>query len=392
MKIVHLADLHIGKRVNEISMLAEQRQILQQILTAVQQEQPQAALLAGDIYDKPAPPAEAVQLCDWFLTKLAALVPAVLIIPGNHDSAERLAFAAGLLHEQGVYIAPPFNGQVQRIELADEFGPVDFYLLPFLKPSSVRRALAAATDENPPDLADYNEAVGLVMRQVNANLRPRPARNILMAHQLITGASVCESDELAVGGLDNVDVSWFADFDYVALGHLHSAQQVSASRPAMRYCGSPLKYSFSEARQKKALTMLEIDGSGQVQLQTMPLQPIHDLREIKGAFAQLTAPDFLQTQACEDYLHITLTDEHDVPDAVLRLRQFYPNLMKLDYDNQRTRASQRLTMAATAAGNLAELGPLRLFSDFYEQQNNQQLDVEQETFLRQLIEEIWDNK
>ena len=392
MKILHLADLHIGKRVNEISMLTEQRHILQQILTIVQREQPQAALLAGDIYDKTMPAAEAVQLCDWFLTRLSALVPAVLIIPGNHDSAERLAFAAGLLQEQGVYIAQPFAGQVQRVELADEFGPVDFYLLPFLKPAIVRRAFTQPETEAPPDLADYNEAVGLVMQQVNAQLRPRPVRNILLAHQLITGAVVCDSDELAIGGLDNVDVSWFADFDYVALGHLHSAQQVRPKQPAMRYCGSPLKYSFSEARQKKSLTLLEIDGDGQVQLQTTPLNPLHDLREIKGAFANLTAPDFLAAQDCADYLHITLTDEHDIPDAVLRLRQYYPNLMKLDYDNQRTRSNQRLALSAAAAESLVELGPFKLVSDFYEQQNNQRLDAEQEKFLQQLIEEIWDNK
>lgn len=392
MKIVHLADLHIGKRVNEISMLEEQRHILQQILAAVQQEQPQAALLAGDIYDKTTPTAEAVQLCDWFLTRLAALTPAVLIIPGNHDSAERLAFAAGLLREQGVYIARPYAGEVQRVELADEFGPVDFYLLPFLKPATVRRSLTQTETGELPDLRDYNEAVGLVMQQVNARLRPRPVRNVLLAHQLITGAAVCDSDELAIGGLDNVDVDWFAGFDYVALGHLHSAQQIRPQQPLIRYCGSPLKYSFSEARQKKSLSLLTIDGEGMVQLQTLPLRPLHDLREIRGSFEQLTAPDFQQKQACEDYLHITLTDEQDVPDAVLRLRQFYPNLMKLDYDNRRTRANQRLTLAANAAGNLAKLGPFKLFSDFYEQQNNQRLDEEQEQFLHSLIEEIWDNK
>lgn len=391
MKMLHLADLHIGKRVNEFSMLNDQRYILEQILTAVRAAKPQAALLAGDIYDKSTPAAEAVQLCDWFLTQLAAAVPAVLIIPGNHDSAERLAFAASLLQGQGVYIAKPFadteQGQVQRVELHDEFGPVDFYLLPFLKPALVRRALDADADV---DLSDYNRAVGLVMQQVQARLRPRPVRNVLLAHQLITGAAVCDSDELAIGGLDNVDVGWFAGFDYVALGHLHSPQRVQSQQdgqPLICYAGSPLKYSFSEARQQKSISLPEIDAAGQVRLNSLPLKPLHDLREIKGEFARLTAADWRHTQDCEDYLHITLTDELDVPDAVLRLRQFYPNLMKLDYDNRRTRSSQRLLLTAPT-----EQDPLKLFSDFYEQQNNQRLDDEQEQFLRQLIGEIWDKK
>ena len=368
MRFLHLADLHIGKKVNGFSML--EWHVLGQIIDMVRQEQPRAVLLAGDIYDKPQPAAEAVTLCDWFLTELAATGAVILAIPGNHDSAERLAFAAGLLRGGGIYIARPFAGMPERVELQDEFGTVDFWLLPFLKPAQVRRCFP---DE---ELANYNDAVGRVMQEVH--LTPG-RRSVLLMHQLITGAAVCDSEELAVGGLDNVDVGWFADFDYVALGHLHSAQQVS--RPAMRYAGSPLKYSFSEARQKKSAALVDMAADGTVQVSLLPLSPLHDLREVRGSFAEMIA-----APPSEDYLHVTLTDEEDVLGALPRLRQVYPNLMKLDYDNCRTREQRREELAAEVAGR----SPLELFAEFYERQNNRRLSEGQQVLLRGLLEEIWD--
>lgn len=371
MKFLHLADLHIGKRVNEFSLLADQRAVLRQILACAEDEQPQAALLCGDIYDKPLPSAEAVQLFDWFLTELAALCPNILIIPGNHDSAERLAFAAAMLKRQGVYLAGPFNGEVERVRLTDEFGPVDFWLLPFVKPLQVRRCY-----EDAAEIGTYDEAVARIMREV----RPTEnVRSVLLAHQFLTGAQTSESEELAIGGLDNVSAAHFAAFDYVALGHLHRAQQVG--RAEVRYAGTPLKYSFSEAGDEKSLTVVQLGAGGEVTLRLLPLCPPHDMREIRGSFAEVMA------ESSEDYLHITLTDEEDVLDAPARLRRNYPNLMKLDYDNRRTRERRK-----AGGGALLNKTPLELFGEFYQQRNNQPLKEEQRRLLQELIEEIWEDE
>lgn len=379
MKLLHLADLHLGKRVNEIPMLAEQENACRQILAIAREEKPQAALLAGDIYDKPTPAAEAVQLFDWFLTELAGIVPSVLIIAGNHDGAERLAFAAQMLNRQGVYIAPPFRGEVTRVELADEFGAVDFWLLPFVKPLTVRRCYDDAAN-----VADYDAAVARIMQEVHFR---EGVRNVLLAHQLITGSQTCDSEELAIGGLDNVDAARFAAFDYVALGHLHGAQRAGGFAK-MRYAGSPLKYSFSEARQAKSVTLVDLAADGGVSIDTRPITPLHDMREMRGSFAELTDPAYVaaQGEAAADYLHIVLTDAADVLDAALRLNQAYPNLMKLDYDNARTRAEQAPLLAAQPEGKR----PLELFEEFYRAQTAQELTDEQRKLLTHLIEEIWE--
>lgn len=372
MKFLHLADLHIGKRVNGFSMLQEQEHILRQILICVEEEQPQAVLLCGDIYDKPLPPTEAVQLFDRFLTELAEHCPSVLIIPGNHDSAERLAFAADMLKSRGVYLAKPFEGSPECVRLCDEFGAVDFWLLPFVKPVQVRRCY-----EDGEDIATYDDAVARIMRDFAPN---EGARNVLLAHQLLTGATTCESEELAIGGLDNVSAAHFDVFDYVALGHLHGAQRVG--REEVRYAGSPLKYSFSEVNQRKSVMMVEMDGEGRVALKPVPLCPLHDMREIRGSFAELYG-----AEGSEDYLHITLTDEEDVMNAVGLLEQKYPNLMKLDYDNRRTRERREPGQAAEVTKS-----PLELFEEFYRRQNNQELKEEQRDLLRHLIEEIWEDE
>lgn len=372
MKFIHLADLHIGKRVNGFSMIEEQAHILQQILGYVDEKKPQIALLCGDIYDKPQPPEEAVQLFDSFLTGLAEKVAAVFIIPGNHDSAERLAFAADMLKRQGVYLARPFAGEVERVQMQDEAGVVNIWLLPFVKPVLVRRCY-----DDVEGLATYDDAVARIMRDVNL---PEGERNILLAHQFLTGAATCESEELAIGGLDNISAGHFAAFDYVALGHLHGAQQVA--RPVVRYAGSPLKYSFSEARQKKSVVLGEMDGAGNVAVELLPLTPINDMREIRGAFdeVRVLAPG-------NDYVHITLTDEEDVFNAQARLEQVFPNLMKLDYDNRRTAAAEVPLEPAQV-----KLSPMDLFEEFYRRQNNQELSEEQRKFLLGLMEEIWEGE
>ena len=374
MRFLHLSDLHLGKRVCEFSMLDDQRYILEEILSLLDTHPVDAVLLAGDLYDKPVPPAEAVRLLDWFLTELADRKLPVFAISGNHDSAERVAFGAHLLAESQVYVSPVFEGAPAPIPLTDAYGPVDIYLLPFLKPAMVRPIYP---DE---PIESYSDALGCVLRRC----APDPARrSVLVAHQFVAGAAACESEEPSVGGLDCVDAALFDGFDYVALGHLHSPQKVG--RDTLRYCGTPLKYSFSEAHQHKSATFVELGSKGEVTLTTAPLTPKHDLRELRGSYMELTDRRSYAGTATDDYLHITLTDEQDVPDALARLRVIYPNLMRLDYDNLRTRTQADLD----APAQTEQKTPLEHFAAFYELQNNQPLSTEQAAFCQQLIETLW---
>ena len=374
LRFAHLSDLHLGKRVCEFSMLEDQRYILEEILTLLDETPVDGVLLAGDLYDKPVPPAEAVRLLDWFLTQLAARKLPVFAISGNHDSADRVAFGSALLADSRVYVSPVFTGAPQPIPLQDAHGTVDVYLLPFLKPAMVRHVWP---DE---PIESYNDALACVLRHCT----PDPGhRSLLVAHQFVAGAAACESEEPSVGGLDCVDAALFDAFDYVALGHLHSPQKVG--RDTLRYCGTPLKYSFSEAHQHKSITFVDLGEKGCVDISTAPLTPLHDLREVRGSYLELTDRRTYEGTATDDYLHITLTDEQDVPDALAKLRLIYPNLMRLDYDNLRTREDQEITAPERAES----ITPLEHFSAFYQLQNNQPLTAAQAAFCQQLIEEIW---
>ena len=374
MKLFHLSDLHLGKRVNGFSMLEDQCHILTQILALADSEQPDGILIAGDVYDKSVPGTEAVRLFDDFLYALAQRKIPTFVISGNHDSPERLAFGGRLMGDSGIYLSPVYDGNILPIRLTDAFGPVDFYLLPFVKPAHVRRYFP---DE---DIESYTDALACAIRALH--LDPT-ARNILVTHQFVTGAARSDSEEISVGGTDNVALSVFDDFDYVALGHIHGPQTLAENR--VRYCGTPLKYSFSEAKHQKSVTVVELAEKGSVTLHTLPLTPLHDLRELKGSYADITYKPNWENTATDDYLHITLTDEEDVPDALTKLRIIYPNLMKLDYDNQRTRTQATLeidTEAETA-------DPLTLLHRFYTQQNNQPLSDDQRALAQSLIESIW---
>ena len=450
MKFIHLADLHIGKRVNAFPMLEDQRYILKQILTILREERPDGGvILAGDIYDKAIPSAEAVELFDEFLTQLAALRLRVFIIAGNHDSPERIAFGNRLMDRSGIYLSPVYDGHVKRITCPDSAAsvtlsaanavglnagthsvasastsaaastcpPVDVYLLPFLKPANVRRFYPEETIES------YTDA----MRVAIAHMDIDPThRNLLVTHQFVTGASRSDSEDISVGGSDNVDASVFAPFDYVALGHLHGPQQVrfqpapeedasdqdatpatsSTDRsespastvgnttvgPLIRYAGTPLKYSFSEARHHKSVTVVEIgekkaDGVVDVCIGTRELRPLHDMREIHGSYEELTLRTNYEGTATDDYIHATLTDEIEIPDAARHLQVIYPNLMKLDYDNARTRGqgSERLELE-----QLEEKSPLDLFSELFEKQNHKEMTEEQARYVQAQMEKIWE--
>lgn len=376
MKLMHLSDLHLGKRVHEVSMLPDQVYILNQILDCIDTERPDALLICGDVYDKSIPSGEAVAVFDDFLCSLAQRELPVFIISGNHDSPERLAFGGRLMEPSGIHLSPVYNGSIEPITLRDEFGPVHFWLLPFLKPSHVRRFFP---EEAPGNLSD---ALRLVIGKMPLN---RQERNVLLTHQFVAGAATCESEEISIGGTDCVDAEIFSDFDYTALGHLHSPQNVLSSR--IRYCGTPLKYSFSEALHHKSITVVHLGEKGTLDISLLPLTPLHDLREIRGTYQEVTARSFYVNTPTEDYLRITLTDEEDVPEAMGRLRTIYPNLLALRYDNTRTRSGAVIE----AAADVQRKSPLELFGELYEKQNNQPLSDVQRTYLLGLMESIWED-
>lgn len=372
MKLFHLSDLHIGKRVNEFSMIEDQKYILTQILYAADQEKPDGILISGDVYDRTIPTAEAVQVFDAFLTRLSEQKIPAFIISGNHDSAERLAFGSSLMGKSGIYFSKVYDGTVEKIPMQDAYGTVWIYLLPFLRPSTIRHALPERAEE----VQSAADAVRIALEQTKIDEKER---NVLLAHQFVTGAKRCDAEELQVGDVDQIPAELFASFDYVALGHIHSPQKVG--RETVRYCGAPLKYSFSEAGQEKSITVVELKEKGSVDLRTIPLKPLHDLRKIRGTYLEVTAKSFYENRDCEDYLQVTLTDEEDVPDGMAKLRTIYPNLMRLEYDNKRTRSNAEVR----AAERVEEKSELELFQEFYELQNNQSMTEVQEQFVEELL-------
>lgn len=374
MKFLHLADLHLGKRVNGFSMLEDQAHILRQILAILDDEQPDGVLIAGDVYDKSVPSVEAVELLDGFLTELRARGVPVLLISGNHDSPERLAFGGRVMDSCGIHISPVYDGALAPVTLQDAFGPVHVWLLPFVKPAHVRRWFPDA------DIESYTDAMAEAVAHMDIDTA---ARNVLVTHQFVTGGTCSGSEELSVGGTDNVDSGVFAPFDYVALGHLHGAQHIG--RETIRYAGSPLKYSFSEARQHKSVTVVTLGEKGDVQVRTVALTPLRELREIRGSYNELTARSFYEhTTYRSDYLHLILTDEQDVFDAMSRLRTIYPYLMTLDYDNARTRAAGGMSVPAETERRT----PLELFEALYQRQNHQPMSEVQREYIAQLMEQI----
>ncbi len=377
MKFAHLSDLHIGKRVYEYSMIEDQRHILAQILDKIVSKKAEAVIIAGDVYDKSVPSAEAVELFDDFLVKLSKKGLPTFVISGNHDSPERIAFGGRLMTESKVYMSPVYDGKVEPVRVYDDRGEINIYMLPFVKPVHVRNIFP---DE---EIATYTDALRVAIDKMNID---KTKRNILVTHQFVTGADRTESEEISVGGTDNVDVTVFDGIDYVALGHIHRAQR--CSKDTVRYSGTPLKYSFSESRDEKSITFVDIGEKGNVVLEFEPLTPLRDMKELKGTYNELMSKNFYEgTTYKKDYVHITLTDEEDVPDAIGRLRTVYKNLMRLDYDNARTKKNEIINSDFDAE----KLTPMELFSQFFELQNNKALSDVQKDHLERLIEEVWAN-
>lgn len=376
MKLIHLSDLHLGKRVDRFSMIEDQKYILNRILNIIDDEAPDAVIIAGDVYDKSVPSAEAVELFDDFLYRLAKRKSQVFIISGNHDSPERLAFGNRLIDASGIHLSPVYDGTVKCASLADGYGTVDIWMLPFIKPVHIRHYYPEE------EISTYTEALRTAIAHMPLE---RTHRNVLITHQFVTGAERSESEELSVGGSDNVDASVFADFDYVALGHIHGPQNIGTER--IRYCGSPLKYSFSEAKHIKSVTVAELKEPGSLSVRTVSLVPMRDMVELRGSYEDVTAKVFYDgTSLQEDYVHITLTDEEDIPDAVTRLRVIYHNLMKLSYDNRRTRNQ----VFAEGTADVDNKTPLELFAALYELQNGSEMSEEQVQYLKTTMEAIWE--
>ncbi|MBR2742454.1 MAG: exonuclease SbcCD subunit D [Clostridia bacterium] len=373
MKFIHLSDLHLGKRIDAYSMIEDQKYILDKIMSVILTEKPDGIIVAGDIYDKSVPSTEAVSLFDDFLCRLVSHDLRVFLISGNHDSAERTAFASRIIKSSGVYVSPVYDGRVDPVILSDEYGDAAVYLLPFIKPAHVR---ARFPDEK---IESYTDAVACAVRHMDIDPE---RRNVLVAHQFITGADRSESEDIPIGGLDNVDVSVFADFDYVALGHLHGPQSVE--RSSVRYCGTPLKYSFSEVEHKKSVTVVELGKKGELSIRTVPLTPLRDMRVIRGTYNELTLRSNYENTPTDDYLKVILTDEDEEYGVMDKLRAIYPNIMKLGYDNTRTRTSGDVS----AAADVARKSELELFAEFYERQNGRPMNESQYALSQKLLEEI----
>lgn len=378
MKLFHISDLHIGKKVNGFSMIEDQRYILTEIIQMIEEERPDVLLISGDVYDVKQPSAEAVALLDDFLKKLAKehadIGMDTCIISGNHDSAERLAYASSIIDMSGIHISPVYDGKVSAFRKSDEYGEVSFYLLPFLRPADVKRYFP---DE---DINSYDDAIHTVVSDLNVDTSKR---NVILSHQFVTGAKRSESEEVIVGGLDNISALNYDDFDYAALGHIHGPQKTG--RDTVRYSGTPLKYSFSEEHDKKSVVEVDLLEKGNVSISLHELTPKHDMRVIRGRYDDLMNRENYKDTDTDDYVKIVLTDEEDIPSAIEKLRVVYPNIMQLEYDNKRTRTAQTIEGDA----KVGEKSPQQLFEEFYELQNNQSMKDEQKEYVSSLIEKVW---
>lgn len=372
MRLIHLSDLHLGKKLYEFSLLEDQQYILKKIINIIDEERPDGVILAGDIYDKSVPVTDAVGLLDEFLSDLATRDLQVFVISGNHDSAERLSFGSKIFSQSGIHFSPSYKGQVSPIIMEDEHGPVNIYLLPFIKPTMVRQIFEGI------ELKSYTDAVRSAIEAMEID---ESLRNVLVSHQYVTPGKT----DVNVGGADNVDVDIYEIFDYVALGHLHNPHHIKEER--IRYCGTPLKYSFSEADKDKSVTIIDLGPKGELEISTVPLVPRREMRAIRGSYEELSKKSFYEdTSLRDDYVHITLTDEDSVLDAFAKLRIIYKNLMHLDYDNTRTKAHREVDGAI----RVDQKSPLELFAELFERQNNRPMDGEEEKLTKQMIDKIWE--
>lgn len=379
MKLMHLSDLHLGKLVLEQSMIDDQKYILNQIIDIVKKEKVDIVLIAGDVYDKSIPTIEAVNLFSNFLTKLYKLKVLVFVISGNHDSKDRLSFGNELFVDNGIYIEGIFNGNLRCETINDKYGKLNIYMLPFIKPVEIKRFY-------PDEIIDtYEDAIKCILKHSSIN---KNERNIIMVHQFVTslGEDVIRSDSesISLGGIDNIDVTLFKDFDYVAMGHIHGPQKVG--RDTARYSGSPLKYSFSEVNQKKSVCIIEFNSKEDINISKIPLIPIRDMRVIKGPFDKLISKEIVNLENKNDYLDVVLTDDDYIINAIGKLRKFYPNILKLEYENKIS-SNEVLDNIDIDKSNMS---PIDLFSEFYKMQNGIELPAKKKKIIEEVIKEVSD--
>ena len=376
MKLLHLADLHIGKHLHKHSLLEDQKYILDQILAIAEEEQPDAVIIAGDLYQRSNPSPEALTLCSRFLTAVSDLKIPCYLISGNHDSAERVLYLSAFAERCGIHIAGGIPGEITEFRQDDAFGTVHFHLMPYFTPLQLRHSRPGEL----PELRTYEDAARYALSLHQPT--PDSDRHIMVCHQFLTGAICCDSEEPAVGGLDNLPVSLFDQYDYVALGHLHGPQSVG--RSTIRYAGSPLKYSFSEVNQKKSVTIVEMRKKGDTDIRQIPLRPLREMQVLTSSFAEL-----MQMPACDDYLQIQLTDLLPPPDAARILRSVFPNLLLLTVRNGKQQDDQLTEIQALPE----QTDFMTLLQDFYAMQNGGNTMSEPQTeialrLLQQLEKEV----
>lgn len=364
MIFLHISDLHIGKRLNEYSLIEEQRDILDKIARIANDEKPDGVLIAGDVYDKSVPGGEAVALLDEFLEKLEKSGSKIFMISGNHDCAERVAYGKKAFERAGIFISPVFDGAMEKIEMFDEYGKVNVYLLPFVKPSNVRRFF----DE---EIETYTDAVDCVLRNAKID---ETERNVILSHQFVTGAERRDSEQVVVGGIDNVEGWVFDKFDYVALGHIHKNQSVG--RKTLCYSGTPLKYSASEAKDEKCVVKIELKEKGCVNIEKIPLVPLRDFVDIKG-----NSEEILKNENKTDFVRVTLTDEDIVVDAYGKLKTKYPFMTEILFEKKKT-------FAASKFDYREEKSEKEQFEDFFSDMNSKKMTDEQYEIIESLIEQI----
>ena len=374
MKVAHLSDLHLGIHLNGYNLIEDQKYILNQILEKLVEKKTEVLIIAGDVYDNSVPASEPITLFDDFLYKLKQNDIKTLIISGNHDSNERLSFGNRLLDDSGIYISPVFDGTVKKVVLSDEYGNINFYLMPFIKPITVKPFYPDS------EIKTYNDGVKVVLDNISLN---KEERNILVAHQFVTGAATSESETFSVGGLDNISLDLFDDFDYVALGHIHKPQNMGEGKK-VRYCGTPLKYSFSEYDQQKSITFIDVKSKGEMDFTYSDLKPLHEMVRIKGSYDELMNKSNYDKLNLEDYYEITLTDEEDIFGVEDKLRNVYKNMMKIRYDNKRTSTDQEITIN----DEFEKFTPIDIMEEFYKLVNNTEMSDKQKEICSNIFEEI----
>lgn len=394
MKIIHTGDWHIGKIVNEFSMIDDQEFILDQLVKIIEEEKPDVLLIAGDLYDRSIPPVEAVGLLDKTFTKvLLDLKTPILAIGGNHDSAERLSFASSILIKNGLYIAGGFDKEIKKVTIHDEYGAVNFYLVPYADPREIR-SIFKDDEITTHDIA-MKKIIEKLKEQMNEN-----EKNIMVAHGYVTfikdketehvdgtniraGLQISDSERpLSIGGTDLISGEYFNSFNYTALGHLHGAQKVGSDK--IRYSGSLLKYSFSETNHKKGVTIVNIDECGEVSIELKELIPKRDMRIIKGPLNELINPKVYQTENIEDYVYAILTDEGELVDPISKLRAVYPNIMGLS----RETIGEKVESKTSASLGYENKSKFQLFEEFYGAIAGKKLTEEKISIVKKVIEEV----